>query len=140
MVQHVMLRNGLANNSGIAGSGLPPPLLQCMATRPVYAFPDATGAVAPPPPPPPHGPAPGSLELPSLGSYGHASGDCRPCAFLHTKGCSSGPACKFCHLCGPGERKRRLREKREKMQQDKARRLAAKARAAKMSEEVGRER
>jgi len=67
-------------------------------------------------------------------------GDCRPCAFLHTKGCSSGPACKFCHFCGPGERKRRLREKREKMQQDKAKRLAAKLRAAEAKEALVRER
>lgn len=136
----VAARTGLADRSGIAGEALPPPLLQCMATRPVYAFAAAAAAVAPPPPPPPTGPAPGSLELPSLGSLGHSVGDCRPCAFLHTKGCSSGPACKFCHLCGPGERKRRLREKREKMQQEKARRMAAKARAAEAKEALARER
>jgi len=69
------------------------------------------------PPPPPAGPALGTAELPSVGSGEHATGCCRPCAFLHTKGCENGLACKFCHLCGPEERKRRrqgkLQERRE---------------------------
>merc|ERR1712190_305159 len=59
----------------------------------------------------PSQPAPGSDELPSLGSAGHALGECKPCAFLHTKGCGSGAMCKFCHLCGAGEKKRRQKEK-----------------------------
>merc|ERR1719203_1115339 len=53
-------------------------------------------------------PAPG---IPSLGSAGHSTGSCKPCAFLHTKGCEKGPACQFCHLCDAGEKKRRRREK-----------------------------
>jgi len=65
------------------------------------------------PPSPPAGPAPGSAELPSIGSSGHLAGLCKPCAFLHTKGCENGPACAFCHLCGPGEKKRRQKEKLE---------------------------
>jgi len=63
------------------------------------------------PPTPPAGPAPGSPELPSLGSAGHAVGACKPCAFLHTKGCTNGLACQFCHLCGRDEIKRRRHEK-----------------------------
>lgn len=123
---------GLADGSAIAGKTLPPALLQCVATQPVcIAVPAAAVAV---PPPPPNDPAPGSFELPSIGSLGHPTGDCRPCAFLHTKGCSTGPACKFCHLCGPGERKRRLREKRERIQQDKAKRRAARAQALEAAE------
>jgi len=62
-------------------------------------------------PPPPPGPALGSPEMPSVGSSGHFKGSCRPCAFLHTKGCDNGLACTFCHLCEPGERKRRQKEK-----------------------------
>eukprot|EP00930_Biecheleria_cincta_P004986 TRINITY_DN105916_c0_g1_i1.p1 TRINITY_DN105916_c0_g1~~TRINITY_DN105916_c0_g1_i1.p1 ORF type:complete len:278 (+),score=29.48 TRINITY_DN105916_c0_g1_i1:101-934(+) len=54
---------------------------------------------------------PGSNKLPSLGSLGHELGQCKPCAFLHTKGCSSGATCKFCHLCDAGAKKRRLKEK-----------------------------
>lgn len=50
-------------------------------------------------------------DLPSVGSAGHAAGACKPCAFLHSKGCDNGAACTFCHLCGPGEKKRRQREK-----------------------------
>jgi len=132
--------SGLAHGSRIAGAALPPPLLPCLATRPVFVAATAGGA-SPPPPPPPSGPAPGSLELPSIGSLGHSTGACRPCAFLHTKGCSTGPACKFCHLCEPGERKRRSGEKREMRQQGKAKRLvAAKARAAEVAEGARRER
>lgn len=44
------------------------------------------------------------LNLPSAGSTGHHLGQCRPCAFWTTKGCSSGQECQFCHLCAPGER------------------------------------
>ena len=45
----------------------------------------------------------------SLGSAGHGMGTCKPCAFFHTKGCSSGKSCTFCHLCPPGEKKRRAK-------------------------------
>lgn len=51
------------------------------------------------------------LELPSVGSAGHHARLCRPCAFSATKGCTSGEACKFCHLCEPGEKKRRKKER-----------------------------
>eukprot|EP00933_Yihiella_yeosuensis_P061834 TRINITY_DN6469_c1_g1_i1.p1 TRINITY_DN6469_c1_g1~~TRINITY_DN6469_c1_g1_i1.p1 ORF type:complete len:494 (-),score=109.76 TRINITY_DN6469_c1_g1_i1:391-1872(-) len=49
----------------------------------------------------------------SVGSALHASGRCRPCAFLYTKGCGNGSECEFCHLCGPGEKKKRRKEKME---------------------------
>lgn len=77
------------------------------------------------PPAPPVGPAPGSEELPSIGSASHESGDCKPCAFLHTKGCEKGPACQFCHACGPEERRRRRREKMDARQVARAARKAA---------------
>jgi len=54
----------------------------------------------------------GSPEFPSLGSEGHQFGQCRPCAFLFTKGCSNGASCSFCHLCDAGEKKRRTKDKR----------------------------
>lgn len=47
----------------------------------------------------------------STGSEGHASGHCRPCAFL-ARGCVSGPECDFCHLCDAKERLRRKRERK----------------------------
>jgi len=78
------------------------------------------------PPPPPSQVAPGSASLPSVGSAKHASGFCKPCAFLYTKGCANGPSCTFCHLCMPDERKFRLREKKAMAQ----RRAIVKARAA----------
>uniref|UniRef100_A0A7S4R696 C3H1-type domain-containing protein n=1 Tax=Alexandrium monilatum TaxID=311494 RepID=A0A7S4R696_9DINO len=62
-------------------------------------------------PPPPNRPALGNAEMPSVGSAGHAQGSCKPCAFFHTVGCTSGLACQFCHLCEAGERKRRRKEK-----------------------------
>ncbi|CAJ1328487.1 unnamed protein product [Effrenium voratum] len=52
------------------------------------------------------------MELaPSVGSAEHGSGSCKPCAFHHTKGCQCGAMCTFCHLCLPGEKKRRQKEK-----------------------------
>lgn len=82
------------------------------------------------PPPPAHSPTlpeslkfdlwqgpMGAMDLPdvplpllaSLGSLNHGVGTCKPCAFIHTKGCSSGADCTFCHLCPPGEKKRRAK-------------------------------
>jgi len=56
----------------------------------------------------------GSDMLPSLGSGGHATGECKPCAFFFKKsGCASGRTCLFCHLCENGEKKRRQREKKD---------------------------
>eukprot|EP00929_Paragymnodinium_shiwhaense_P009530 TRINITY_DN113736_c0_g1_i1.p1 TRINITY_DN113736_c0_g1~~TRINITY_DN113736_c0_g1_i1.p1 ORF type:complete len:441 (+),score=4.33 TRINITY_DN113736_c0_g1_i1:67-1323(+) len=38
--------------------------------------------------------------IPSLGSAGHATGDCRPCAyFWRSTGCNRGEFCERCHLC-----------------------------------------
>lgn len=62
----------------------------------------ASSASSLPPPPAEQGPAP------SVGSMDHYAGQCRPCAFM-TKGCVSGWACSFCHLCDPLERLRRKR-------------------------------
>lgn len=81
-------------------------------------------------PPPPPGPALGSSELPSIGSATHSKGSCRPCAFLHTKGCENGLACTFCHLCEPGERKRRQKEKLQQRRAAQQARQAAKAERA----------
>lgn len=53
----------------------------------------------------------GSPEVPTLGSIGHLLRLCKPCAFVNTKGCKDGISCKFCHLCEPGEKKRRKKEK-----------------------------
>lgn len=57
--------------------------------------------------------ATGPAELPSLGSSGHGAGRCKPCAFAwKDEGCANGESCVFCHLCDPGEKKRRQKEKR----------------------------
>jgi len=52
-------------------------------------------------------------ELPSQGSALHSTGGCKPCAFVHTKGCNTGKACNFCHLCDQGSSKRRKKFLRE---------------------------
>mmetsp|Transcript_123924 Transcript_123924/g.246700 ORF Transcript_123924/g.246700 Transcript_123924/m.246700 type:complete len:304 (+) Transcript_123924:130-1041(+) len=52
-------------------------------------------------------------ELPSQGSALHSAGRCKPCAFVHTKGCNTGKACQFCHLCDQGSSKRRKKALRE---------------------------
>jgi len=54
----------------------------------------------------------GSPECPTVGSQGHWSGFCKPCAFFHTKGCGNGINCVFCHLCEEGAKKKRAKEKR----------------------------
>lgn len=46
-------------------------------------------------------------DLPSVGSAAHFAGACNPCAFVHKGGCQSGTSCQFCHLCGPGEKRRK---------------------------------
>jgi len=89
-----------------------------------HAVPLAPGLVTTPPAPPSQ-PAPGTPELPSLGSVGHASGQCKPCAFVHSTGCQSGPACQFCHLCDPGEKKRRRKEKLERLRAERKLRSTA---------------
>lgn len=70
---------------------------------------------------PPARPAPGTLELPSAGSAKHYAGKCKPCVFLHKKGCENGVACQFCHLC-PADAKKMRRQ--EKFQQRKDRQMA----------------
>merc|ERR1712061_816654 len=52
-------------------------------------------------------------ELPSLGSRCHHLGTCKPCGFFHRAGCAKGAECPYCHLCGPDEKKKRQRQKRE---------------------------
>lgn len=54
-------------------------------------------------------------DLPNLGSAGHYTGDCKPCAFFLKKGCDNGSKCVFCHLCDAGEKKRRLKEKKAQL-------------------------
>jgi len=54
----------------------------------------------------------GSAALPSVGSGGHATGECKPCAFFYNKGCASGKTCLFCHLCDGSDKRRRNRERR----------------------------
>ena len=67
-------------------------------------------AYTPPATWPPHS---GLNPVPSVGSANHGSGQCKPCAFHHTKGCQCGAMCTFCHLCMPGEKKRRQKEKQQ---------------------------
>merc|ERR1712196_539610 len=74
-------------------------------------------------------PQPGSMLMPTIGSMGHDIGRCKPCAFAYTKGCADGVNCKFCHLCEPGEKKRRRKEKLAcRREAARARRESARAR------------
>lgn len=50
-------------------------------------------------------------DLASVGSMAHDAGKCKPCAFFYTKGCENGFDCEFCHICEPGEKKKRRKEK-----------------------------
>merc|ERR1712107_281220 len=76
------------------------------------------GTALPVPPPPsarPWGESDGEektdMSPPTRGSIGHGGGRCKPCAFVHTKGCDNGFECPFCHLCEPGEKKKRRKDK-----------------------------
>jgi hypothetical protein len=51
--------------------------------------------------------------LPTVGSARHLVGKCKPCAFAFKEGCESGASCEFCHLCPPGEKKRRKKHRKE---------------------------
>merc|ERR1712232_279932 len=59
----------------------------------------------------------GTPEVPTVGSIDHFTGDCKPCAFFHKQGCGNGVQCAFCHLCGPGEKRRRQKEKKSQLRQ-----------------------
>eukprot|EP00933_Yihiella_yeosuensis_P017168 TRINITY_DN1441_c0_g1_i3.p1 TRINITY_DN1441_c0_g1~~TRINITY_DN1441_c0_g1_i3.p1 ORF type:complete len:503 (-),score=117.10 TRINITY_DN1441_c0_g1_i3:472-1902(-) len=49
----------------------------------------------------------------SAGSSDHAIGACKPCAwFWKPQGCEHGSKCKYCHLCGPDEIKKRKKAMR----------------------------
>jgi len=63
----------------------------------------------------------------SQGSSAHGTGQCKPCAFFHTKGCQSGTACLFCHACPPGEKQRRKQVHRRQCASFDDRRRVAKA-------------
>jgi len=54
-----------------------------------------------------------TLGLWSIGSAEHSMGTCKPCAFLwkDASGCQHGANCKFCHMCPPGEVKKRKKQK-----------------------------
>lgn len=72
----------------------------------------------------PEGPVLGSPGFPSRGSALHKWGVCKPCAFVDQALCKNGVDCQFCHLCKPGERKRRKKErlamKREALAESRA--------------------
>eukprot|EP00441_Pelagodinium_beii_P038915 CAMPEP_0197651890 /NCGR_PEP_ID=MMETSP1338-20131121/34118_1 /TAXON_ID=43686 ORGANISM="Pelagodinium beii, Strain RCC1491" /NCGR_SAMPLE_ID=MMETSP1338 /ASSEMBLY_ACC=CAM_ASM_000754 /LENGTH=199 /DNA_ID=CAMNT_0043226651 /DNA_START=96 /DNA_END=695 /DNA_ORIENTATION=- len=53
----------------------------------------------------------GSLDCPSIGSAGHHLGICKPCDFMYRTNCRAGYSCQFCHLCAPGETRRRKKQK-----------------------------
>ncbi|CAE7670195.1 unnamed protein product [Symbiodinium sp. CCMP2456] len=50
---------------------------------------------------------------PSLGALLHSSGQCKPCMwFWKSQGCARGQSCLHCHLCPPGEVRRRRKQRR----------------------------
>lgn len=49
--------------------------------------------------------------FPSIGSSTHRLGLCKPCDFMYRTECRAGYDCKFCHMCEPGETRRRKKQK-----------------------------
>lgn len=41
----------------------------------------------------------------------HRRGECKPCAFFHTRGCRNGTSCQFCHRCSPEDYKVRAQQR-----------------------------
>lgn len=67
-----------------------------------------------------------SAPLPSIGSAGHEQRKCKPCAFINMdRGCQSGADCTFCHLCPPGEKKVRSKDRRKAAWDRRSKRDAA---------------
>lgn len=66
------------------------------------------------------------MDLPSIGSAAHATGQCRPCAWFHKpQGCHRGPECHRCHLCDSSEMGKRKKAKIAVLRaQDKGQKLA----------------
>jgi len=80
-----------------------------------------------------------SQELPSIGSVGHSTGECRPCAHSWREGgCSKGWSCAFCHLCGEDELKQKKRDKLAHIR-DERRQQRASQRTAKATQAAARE-
>jgi hypothetical protein len=57
-----------------------------------------------------------SLDLPSIGAALHATGNCKPCLFVHSKvGCNNSAECSFCHFVhGRSHKARPCKNKRER--------------------------
>jgi len=53
------------------------------------------------------------MAIPSVGSAGHHLGLCKPCDFVDRGFCRAGADCRFCHLCGPAERRQRKLQRRK---------------------------
>eukprot|EP00928_Gymnodinium_smaydae_P076204 TRINITY_DN5918_c0_g1_i1.p1 TRINITY_DN5918_c0_g1~~TRINITY_DN5918_c0_g1_i1.p1 ORF type:complete len:436 (-),score=80.69 TRINITY_DN5918_c0_g1_i1:62-1369(-) len=66
-----------------------------------------------------------TMEVPSKGSLLHELGMCKPCAFVLKagEGCKNGLECQFCHLCEPGEKKRRKKERLQLRQTHRRQRM-----------------
>merc|ERR1712194_677627 len=49
----------------------------------------------------------------SAGASEHKTGACKPCAWFHKSAarCQNGARCVYCHLCPPGELRRRKQQK-----------------------------
>lgn len=59
-----------------------------------------------------------STKYPAM-EQAHIKGDCRPCAYFVHKGdgCRWGEECRFCHLCPPGNLKKKKKEKVKALKQ-----------------------
>eukprot|EP00446_Apocalathium_sp_SHHI-4_P039538 CAMPEP_0177346600 /NCGR_PEP_ID=MMETSP0368-20130122/29272_1 /TAXON_ID=447022 ORGANISM="Scrippsiella hangoei-like, Strain SHHI-4" /NCGR_SAMPLE_ID=MMETSP0368 /ASSEMBLY_ACC=CAM_ASM_000363 /LENGTH=382 /DNA_ID=CAMNT_0018808263 /DNA_START=46 /DNA_END=1191 /DNA_ORIENTATION=- len=126
--QKASLANGIApQDVGMhVAAGASPPGVRLQAMEPCYI--ELPGVA----PAPSANGNPGRQVRSSLGSVEHVAGLCKPCAWVHkdANGCKHGASCSYCHLCPPGELRRRKREKWEAQQHEAARAAAAAAEEA----------
>lgn len=52
----------------------------------------------------------------SVGSIGHANGDCKPCAYWFKGVCAHGVMCRRCHIVHSGQKSKRLRPSKQARQ------------------------
>lgn len=52
-------------------------------------------------------------KVSSIGSIGHAAGECSPCLFWLKKSCGKGIHCQYCHIRHKGQKKKRIRPSKQ---------------------------
>lgn len=91
----------------VHGNGNASQTMSALASSPAFSSTAATATVAAGPLL--KQPASQTAYLPSVGSAGHAEGNCAPCLFWLSQRCLKGRHCMYCHIVHKGQKKKRIR-------------------------------